>query len=453
MDIYTINLTLLLTLCGALFFRTKTLSPSSLTPANLKSNPLLPFYAVYTLVMASDWLQGPFLYSLYRDEHAVSPSLIPSLFTTGFLSGAASGSVIGSWADKNGRKNACLLFCAIYAASCILTTLPGGSIPLLFLGRVLGGIGTSLLFTVFESWMVADVKSKSRPESELSKTFGVMSTLNSLVAIASGVASEWLVTATGTKKSPFWASAALLLLAAGIISSTWKENYATPTPSTPSKTGGSKKTTGSSSKSPLSALISPKILALALTTTLFEGSMYLFVFFWAPALLSLPSRTQPQSSSSSSSLPFGIIFSSFMASTLLSSLSFASLTARISHSALLTLLLASSSILFLLSASPSTQQSAFWVFCLFEGAVGLYFPAMGVLKGKMIDDAVRARIYGFLRIPLNVFVVGALVLTRDAGEEGFGKVFTACSGLLAVAAGVVGVVMRREGEEKQGKNE
>lgn len=124
-----------------------------------------------------------------------------------------------------------------------------------------------------------------------------------------------------------------------------------------------------------------------------------------------------------------------------------------SHSTLLTILLAASSILFLLSASPATQQSAFWVFCLFEGAVGLYFPAMGVLKGKMIDDAVRAKIYGFLRIPLNVFVVGALVFTRDAGEEGFGKVFTACSGLLAVAAGVVGVVMRREGEEKQEKNE
>ncbi|KAK3995907.1 major facilitator superfamily transporter [Cladorrhinum sp. PSN332] len=453
MDIYAINLTLLLALCGAIFLGTtnlKSLSPSSsLSPTSLKSNPLLPFYLVYTLVMASDWLQGPFLYSLYRDEHAVPPSLIPTLFTTGFLSGAASGSVIGSWADRNGRKNACLLFCAVYATSCILTTIPGGSIPLLFLGRVLGGIGTSLLFSVFESWMVTDVKnskSKSEADSDLAKIFGVMSTLNSLVAIASGVISEWLVTYTGTKKSPFWLGVVLLLLAAGIISTTWKENYA---PSSP----GSSSNPSSSSSSITTLLSSPTLLSLTLTTTLFEGSMYLFVFFWSPALLSFQSTTP---------LPFGLIFSSFMASTLSSSLLFTPLSNSASaklkltgspHSALLAILLASSSVLLLLSASPKTEQSAFWVFCLFEAAVGLYFPTMGFLKGKLIDDSVRAQVYGLLRIPLNVFVVGALVLTRDAGENGFGKVFTVCSGLLMVAAGVVGVTLGRGGGGDDKKKE
>ncbi|KAK4232495.1 major facilitator superfamily transporter [Podospora fimiseda] len=429
MDIYTINLTILLALCGILFLFTNKNKSSPSKSSSTSSPSLLPFYTVYTLVMASDWLQGPFLYSLYRDEHLLPPSQIPTLFTTGFLSGAASGTIIGFYADKYGRKKACLLFCPIYALSCILTTIP--SLTTLFLGRILGGIGTSLLFSVFESWLVADLKSKKISDEQLSKTFGVMSTLNSLVAIASGVISEWLVTYTETKKSPFLLSAFLLLPATIIISTTWKENYA---PSSPS-------TSTSSSSTPTPSLLSllrssPPLLSLTLTTTLFESSIYLFVFFWSPTLLSL----------SSSPLPFGIIFSSFMTSTLFSSLLFPLLT-QYKSQYLLILLLTFSSILYLLSAYPITQQLTFWTFSALEACIGLYFPTISVIKNKIVDDSVRAKVYGFLRIPLNIFVVAALVLTRDSGENGFQKVFMVCSGLLMVAAGVVGVTKMDEKKE------
>ncbi len=38
---------------------------------------------------------------------------------------------------------------------------------------------------------------------------------------------------------------------------------------------------------------------------------------------------------------------------------------------------------------------------------------MAHLKEKIIDDGVRAKIYGIMRIPLNVFVVVGLMLTQD----------------------------------------
>ncbi len=38
---------------------------------------------------------------------------------------------------------------------------------------------------------------------------------------------------------------------------------------------------------------------------------------------------------------------------------------------------------------------------------------MAHLKEKIIDDGVRAKIYGIVRIPLNVFVVIGLMLTQD----------------------------------------
>lgn len=38
---------------------------------------------------------------------------------------------------------------------------------------------------------------------------------------------------------------------------------------------------------------------------------------------------------------------------------------------------------------------------------------MGNMKEKIVDDEVRAKIYGVLRLPLNLFVVVGLGLTQD----------------------------------------
>jgi len=226
MDIYTLNLTGLLALCTGLFLAQRQPSPSisskpKSTSPSPQSHPQIPFFLVYALVMSSDWLQGPFLYSLYHDEHRLPASFVSTLFTTGFLSGAISGSLIGRLADRHGRKAACLAFCAVYALSCVLTTVPDKAV--LFLGRVLGGVGTSLLFSVFESWMVSDFKARGLGEKgvDLSRTFGLMSTVNSVVAIACGVGSEWLVGRTGTRKAPFWASVVCCGLAGVVIWASW----------------------------------------------------------------------------------------------------------------------------------------------------------------------------------------------------------------------------------------
>jgi hypothetical protein len=72
---------------------------------------------------------------------------------------------------------------------------------------------------------------------------------------------------------------------------------------------------------------------------------------------------------------------------------------------------------------------------VFEMCVGMYWPAVGYLKGRFVDDGVRARVYGCLRIPLNVFVVVALSCVRE-GDEYRRGVFTVCGGLLVFTSGV-----------------
>jgi MFS transporter, MFS domain-containing protein family, molybdate-anion transporter len=162
---------------------------------------------------------------------------------------------------------------------------------------------------------------------------------------------------------------------------------------------------------------------------MFEGSMYLFVFFWTPALRS--------AQASSGGLPYGIIFASFMASTLASSLAFNSIMQMriVRYTTLLVGILGTSTVCFYLLARPNSEQTTFWLFCLFEAMVGMYFPCMGYLKGQVIEDSVRAQVYGVLRIPLNVFVVVSLLFTGD--DAAYGSVFSTCAKLLLASCGAL----------------
>jgi MFS transporter, MFS domain-containing protein family, molybdate-anion transporter len=171
------------------------------------------------------------------------------------------------------------------------------------------------------------------------------------------------------------------------------------------------------------------VLALLLASTTFESSMYLFVFFWVPALKSV--KRSP------GELPFGIIFASFMASVMAASLAFNIVMQRrlIKHSRLLILLLVVSNFTFVKLSGPASEQAAFWLFCLFEACVGLYWPCTGYLKGRMVDDGVRGKFYSFMRVPLNFVVVVSLLMTRNS--EDFGQVFSVCSVFLTVAFGAV----------------
>lgn len=56
--------------------------------------------------------------------------------------------------EFRGRKRACITYCITYILSCITKHSP--QYKVLMIGRVLGGIATSLLFSAFESWLVAE---------------------------------------------------------------------------------------------------------------------------------------------------------------------------------------------------------------------------------------------------------------------------------------------------------
>lgn len=361
------------------------------------------------------------MYTLYKDEKALPESKVAALFTTGFVIAGISASFVGGLADRYGRRTGCLTFCVTYAASCVSTL--SDELWILFAGRALAGLSTTLLFAVFETWMIAEYHKRDLSDClSLGSMFSLSVTLSGLVAIVAGVAGEAIVAWTGTKTSPFMASAVCLALAFIGIHYTWLENY------------GEKAEEKSSDSKSLSRILSDrKILALGLTTTIFEGSMYLFVYFWSPALIS--ART---AANETSPPPFGLIFSCFMCALMLGSLVFPSIKPDNPREAarLMLTILALASYGMLIPVLSSSETVTFWSFALFEACVGLYFPAMSKLKHDLIDDSVRAKVYGLMRLPLNIFVVSALGMTRE-GDTYRTAVFTVSGALLLSAFLVV----------------
>lgn len=100
--------------------------------------------------------QGPYVYKLYA-EYGFSKGDIGLLFIAGFGSSLLFGTVVGGFADKYGRRLNCLLFALLYGLSCI--TKHFNNFTILMIGRLLGGIATSILYSAFETWMIHEHRS------------------------------------------------------------------------------------------------------------------------------------------------------------------------------------------------------------------------------------------------------------------------------------------------------
>ncbi|KAK9718288.1 hypothetical protein K7432_005607 [Basidiobolus ranarum] len=179
------------------------------------------YLVVLCTVMAGDWLQGPYVYSLYR-SHGLEMNAISILLVTGFLSSAVFGALVGSISDQYGRKRSCLWFTVLYSIASILATIP--NFPLLMIGKIIGGISTSLLYSVFESWMVSQHFKEGFTTPMLSQTFSWGTFLNGLIAILCGLFADSLVSRAGNS-APFYAAIVVFFTGAVLIYSLWNENY------------------------------------------------------------------------------------------------------------------------------------------------------------------------------------------------------------------------------------
>ncbi len=95
--------------------------------------------------------------------------------------------------------------------------------PALMVGRILGGLSTSLLFTAFESWMVSEHRRRGFSEDWLASTFSFSSAGNGIMAIGAGICAQIAADISGDI-GPFQLAIALTVVTLVFIVF-WKENY------------------------------------------------------------------------------------------------------------------------------------------------------------------------------------------------------------------------------------
>mmetsp|Transcript_27467 Transcript_27467/g.60113 ORF Transcript_27467/g.60113 Transcript_27467/m.60113 type:complete len:504 (+) Transcript_27467:59-1570(+) len=363
------------------------------------------YLSVWCLCVAADWLQGPYVYALYA-AYGYSGREIAQLFVTGFLSSMVFGCVVGTVADKFGRKRTCLAYCIFYIVSCL--TKHCNNYWTLMFGRLTGGIATSMLFSAFECWMVSEHTVRHHFSGDLlSYMFGLMFSLMYCVAIVSGFVSQSVVDHfpfrpvsegsaihVGGFTCPFDLSILCLIAGFSIISLRWDENF-----------GGG----GASGKSMLGRLSeacqqlkSMRVTLLGLVVACFEGAMFAFVFNWTPALDVEGAET-----------PHGLIFAAFMMACMCGASSATVIGSSLAPAARLALVLALATVsLAAVAAAAGVRELlplCFGSFLVFEFCVGVYFPAVGILKSEVVPENVRTTVYNLYRIPLNAVVVGLLL--------------------------------------------
>lgn len=150
------------------------------------------------------------------------------------------------------------------------------SMPILMIGRVLGGLSTSLLFSAFESWMVSEHRRQKFPDDLLASTFSVASAGNGLMAISAGFLSQMAADRLGDI-GPFQLAIALTVLTLVIVSF-WHENYGSAAEETDNSSNkdSEKEVPKTFFESLLIAMNDPHILLVGLSQAFFEGAVYTF---------------------------------------------------------------------------------------------------------------------------------------------------------------------------------
>jgi len=420
--------------------------------------------------------QGPYFYQVYASKSfntaaGSAMTWVSRLFLTGFASTAVFGPLVGRLCDTYGRKAGTLAFSLLYSLGAMSTrsTLLG----VLLLGRVLGGIGTSLLFSAPEAWLVGEA-GREGVESSLGETFGLAYAGDSIVAILAGQIAG-LAAAQRGPSGPFELSVGFLALGGLLASLLWRENVAGGVSEASSdgdeESSEDKKTAPTIRDAVKVVRADPKIMLVGAMQSLFEAAMYIFVLNWPPAVSGVVSSYFAKFASDSSAAigtPYGTVFSCFMACCLLGSTVFGQLTSSsrvdkdgnskavstesfavgmlvLAAAAMGTATMTIGSVPSALASLPvigkltglisspgavlSTLMLALFAF---EACVGMYFPTIGTLRSKYFPDSHRGVVMNLFGIPLNAMVVTVFLSIERLGARGALGVSTTALSLAAL---------------------
>jgi len=432
----------------------------------------IQYLIVHTAIMLADGLQGTHLYVLY-EGYGYSVS---SLYSLGFVAGAFTSPFIGPIVDKIGRKKAAMLYCVLEMLINYLELFP--IFAGLIASRVIGGITTNLLFSVFESWLVSEHRSRGFGEEKLETILRDSTIVSNSAAILSGYLAHCLATNFGAV-GPFQGAVVLTCVALILVWAMWTENYGTGNCSSELTTWK-----GNMVGAFNTIVNDSKISRIGLIQGFTEGSLQTFVFLWSPALRAF-AKSAPKGAlgiDTNGEPAYGLIFGAFMACGVLGGFGepmFRKLITKLTVTEkddkilskedtsksegsseqdgkelqpvavdfLCTICYLTSALLFLTPVlvkkdSPHSFTICVGAFLIYELMVGLYMPCEGVIRSMYMPNESICSLMTMLRVIVNVAVAIGVASTNYVP---FKNAFAALSVMMVVAAALqISLVPRKD---------
>ncbi len=316
----------------------------------------------------------------------------------------------------------------------------------LIVSRMVGGITTNLLSTVFEAWVDTEYRTRGFSAEQYETLMRDSIVVSNLAAIASGYLAHILAEAMGPK-GPFEGAVTCTALAFVVILFLWTENYGTC-----GESKGSIANSFTELKTTVKSIrADSRILRVCITQGLTMASLHIFIFLWSPVLKDFAvSVSDNQLGLDGHGAPaYGLIFGAFMAAGVLGGLSSPFVRKMVSF--ILSPL--SSSIVpevvnvegegevrpmavefqaascYILSAfllfipvvlnvaDPSSFGTTLIAFLFFELLVGIYFPCEGVIRSIYMPPGTRGSMMTIPRIIVNVAVAFGVVSTEMISRQ------------------------------------
>lgn len=394
-------------------------------------------YLIVTLViMLADGLQGTHLYVLY-EGYGFS---VASLYCLGFVTGAFASPITGPLVDKLGRKRSAILYCVLEIGINMLEQyqwLPG-----LVVSRMIGGITTNLLSTVFDAWLDTEYRRRGLAKEGYEIIMRDSVIVSNLAAIGSGYLAHMLAERYGPV-GPFEGAVTFTTVALVVVMFVWTENYGCGEHQ-------QMKGMGEYLEDAVKAFKKDKrILRVGIIQGLTCASIQIFIFLWSPALRHF-AKSAPEGTlgiDAAGEPAYGLIFGAFMAAGVVGGLAAPSVrrlatrllspleggggastvtvevegdgeeTVRPMAVELLSATCYILSALLLLAPCllPGEGTRSFSIclgaFLVYEFMVGLYLPCEGVIRSIYFPAEGRASIMTLPRIIVNCSVSLGVVLT------------------------------------------
>lgn len=351
------------------------------------------------------------------------------------MTGAVTSPITGPLVDRIGRKKAALLYCVLEIGINMLEQYP--MLAGLIVARMVGGITTNLLSSVFETWLDTEYRKRGFDAAKYEIIMRDSVVISNLAAIASGYLAHHLAERLGPV-GPFEGAVTCTAVALVIVAAMWSENYGSAEPgvkSTLQYLAGAVKTFKSDSR----------VLRVGIIQGLTCGSIQIFIFLWSPALREL-ARSAPKNALGldvHGEPAYGLIFGAFMACGVIGGLSSSSvrgavtrLLSPLTHGptnvvtiegegevrpmAVEFLAAACYLVCALLLLTPyilSTDGEfsfsiALGSFLLYEFVVGIYMPCEGVIRSLYIPSDSRCSLMTLPRMIVNIAVSIGVISTN-----------------------------------------